>query len=381
MKSYSSTVLKLLDNHCPAALGFHERHEPAFNDHFQAGIAAHAVLQVVGEKQAATSEQQRAVADAVTQELITKGRSFKGRHEPPMQPSAAFEGRDIALAWLERNELPSHGRHEILLGMDGAGMPIPAETQGARYEAIIDLVYRQELGDEDWSIQAAVVRDYKSAWPTNADELDTLQRKGQAVLTWLYHPDVGAIVQEVCNLRTGATYRREIILDDEGLAQLGRWRDDILAVCRAADVTREARPGVGCIDCPYILRCEDGQKLMHASDLPADKYASALAMQQEYAKILRKLTKHEPATDSAGGKVGYQATLSREVDHVALADQLSVLWTGSAAGLAQALQPGVQAVEKLAKTLFPGRDGFASRDDFLSAVMNDKPGCKFTTWK
>ena len=381
MKSYSSTLLKTFANNCPAALGFHEANEPAFREIYQAGIAAHAVLQVVGEKGATTEPEIQAVADAVAEELITKGRAFKGTPEPPMDPEAAIEGRDLAEAWLSWNELPP-GKHETHLAMDEKGLPCLPESEHVRYDAIIDMVYTETQGDEEEALETVVARDYKSAWPTDATELETIQRKGQAVLVWLNHPEAHGITREVINLRTGGKFRETTWLDDEGLATMKQWRTDILALCRAADATREARPGIGCIGCFYVLRCEPCRDLLTTKERPASMYAAAKAIVAATEPVLKAEASHGPVPDGVGGMIGYQATKGRQPDLDELAGQVAALWTsGDIAGLIRALKPGVTAVDKLAKVMYPGREGKLERDDFLELCVKPKLGSKFTTWR
>ena len=379
MKSYSSTLIKTFSKNCPAALGHQEDNAPEYREIYQAGTAAHAVLQVVSEKGATEEKQIRAVADAVTEELITKGRAFKGTPEPPMEPEAAFEGQALAVQWLSWNELPK-GKAEIWLAMDEKGAACPPGAH--RYDAIIDLVYEEIEGDEDNPMPTVVARDYKSAWPTDATELETIQRKGQAVLVWKHYPDAQGITREVINLRTGGKFRETTWVDDEGIATLEQWENEILMLCRAADATREARPGIGCIGCSYVLHCEPCQALLTTKERPASMYAAAKAVVAATEPVLNAEASHGPVPDGVGGMIGYQATVGREVDLGELAGQVSALWTsGDIAGLVRALKPGVTAVDKLAKALYPGRDGKLERDDFCEAVFAEKRGSKFTTWR
>lgn len=384
MKAYSSTTLKLFTSYCPAALGFHEKHEPAFNNHFQAGIAAHAVLQVVGEKHATNQADIKSVADAVTEELITNGRAFKGTPEPPMDPAAAIEGRDLALAWLSWNELPE-GQHERWMGMGPKGEQMIAGP--CRYDAIVDMVYQEQAGGEDWEADTVVVRDYKTAWSAGRDELDTLQRKGQAVLAWLHYPDVKGITREVVNLRTGMTYRDTTWLDDEGVALMEQWREDILMLCRAADQTREPRPGLNCCGCQYILRCDAGRELLDPVQLPADLYGSAKGILSGIEPVLRRSTKEAPALDTFGNCIGYQKAERRKPAAGAV-DQIVTLWCSDAqsrseaAGLLQAMGGlGVSHITSVAKVLYPGKEDRDARDDLVDLCTEVESYAKFTTWK
>lgn len=257
MKTYSSTSINRFDNNCPAAFGFMEDGTPYDRDWYNPGIAAHAVLQVIGQKSITTPMGQSIIADAVVQELITKGREYNQVHEPPMSPSAAFEGRDLALNWLKWNELSEGSFFEIGLGMTANGEPCDYYSEYCRFRALIDVVAFETIGDDDFAIDAVVVQDYKSAWPTGAGELETLQRKGQAVLVHKHFPDYLAVKMVATNLRTGMSFDRVVMLDHVGVELMAQWEKDILQACDAADITREARPGAGCLTCPYTLSCSD----------------------------------------------------------------------------------------------------------------------------
>lgn len=375
MKRYSSSTIKLFDKHCPAALGFREGKTPEFRDMYQAGIAAHAVLQTVQEKDAKEFAAQSKVADAVVQELITNGRTYRGQYEPPMSPSDALSGRDIALSWLEFNGLPDNGIAEREYVINVGGL---------EFAALIDLVYEQDRGGEDYELPAVVARDYKTSWIAREDELDTLQRKGQAVVVWRHHPDVRVIVQEVVNLRLGATYEREILLDDEGTAMLQRWEQDIAQVCMATDATREARPGLNCIGCPYVLACEDAAKLLApgvCSGLPADRWAFAKAVLAEIEPQLREQAKEGPVYDSFGVALGYQRKERRVVKSSAPAAVVDHWYpTGvpdNVSGLLMAANLGVSNIQSIAKALYPEKSRKNERLDFLDACLSTEPYAQF----
>jgi hypothetical protein len=377
MKSYSSTSINLFVKHCPAALGMREAGEPEYREIYQTGVAAHAVLQVVGEKNARTPAEQQAVAKAVTQELIEHGRAFKGVPEPPMDPESAFNGRDLALRWLADNELPGAGSHELWLGMGADGTN--TDPKLARYDAIIDLVYPESAGDEDWHAETVVVRDYKTSWVAGEDELWTLQRKGQAVLAWLKWPHAGGITREVVNLRTGAVYRDTTWLDDDGLALLEGWRDDILALCTAADSTRAARPGVGCIGCPFVLRCTDCVGLLGTRERPAEAWAAAQAVLKFTAPLLKQQAKESgPVPDGAGGLVGFREKQKRRLNGDAL-EHIKALELDQGA-LLQALKPGVGNVSNLARAIYD-KTRMPEREDFLAACLEEFTAAEFGGWQ
>lgn len=381
MKTYSSSVIKLFSDHCPAALGFYEAGAPRYDDLFQTGIAAHHVLEHCGKKDAKTPDEQATVGDAVVFELITAGRTYRGSHEPPMQPEAALAGRDIALRWLAEHPHPAGAQFELEL--------FTPEVGGIRYAALIDRLHRETIGDEDDAIEAVITSDYKTAWPVGAEWLESLQAKGQAVVAWLNYPNVDAIITETINLRTWAVYSNTIRLDEDGVALLTRWHEDIKLVCRAVDQTREARPGIGCADCPYILGCSEATRIMCAGDEVGQMYAIAKGRADELGKQLRVQTKEQPLNDGNGGWIGYQPKTKRRVH-----DEAAVILTddwfhdldpgvvSEVRGLIRSFGPlSVKAVENCLKVNYNGRENKAMREDLLDQCTESYVQPEFTTWK
>jgi len=389
MQTYSSTMLRYFVEHCPKALDFHLRGEPEETDIYQAGISAHAVLQVVGEKKATSPEKMRKVADAVVHELITTGRSYYGAPRPPMNPEPAFAGREIALEYLAAHQLPGDeekARFEIALGMDAEGKP--CDVTGARWRAIIDVVYEDVHGDEDFNADVVVVRDYKSAWPTGESELETLQRKGQGVLAWLQYPEKQGVRMEVVNLRTHQTFSRVVYFDDAGIELLETWRRDIMSLCKAADVTRVARPGTGCVTCPFITRCPDAQKLATAAES-----AVSLAVLEGLRESLRERLKAQlveaDGIEVPGGFVGFKSESKSEIVGEAI-DQILAMWYNKPLSavssmsmeksLLKAIGLGSSQVANVAKILFNG-DSKAAREDFIALCTRKISHPKFGVWE
>lgn len=402
MKTYSSTTLNLFIKNCPAALGMDQDGVKVDREPFQAGIAAHAVLQVVGEKGAKTRKDQEAVAKAVTEELITHGRAYNNIPEPPMSPEDAIEGRDLALAYLANNELPEGESFEVGLGMTADGEPCGYDDDECRYRAVIDQVWVDNVEDEEYAATVVNVLDFKSAWPTGPADLETLQRKGQAVLAWLHHPEADAVRRHVVNLRTGGHWSESEYLDDDGVEILKQWRSDILLACLAADETRTPRPGAGCTDCRYILQCQDAIETavaIHADDNEAAlSYAVDKAMVAEAGKLLRAETK-ESNIAIQGGFVGYKTkeqkkltadAIDRLIEHwsPAASDALSEPLQGTAGmsvsevkGLLLALNLGKTNIEKAARKLYPGRDNTEDRNALLDACLETKTVAEFNVYR
>lgn len=395
MKKYSSTVLGYMSKHCAKSLDYHESGQERDREFFQPGIAAHAVLQEIALKQPHDLSELESVADATVKELLTNGRSYNGVHEPPMSPDHALEGRELAIQWMINNGMPEGDLQiENGLGIDKAGNPVAYDDDKARYRAIFDLMYPDIEGDEESSYPVMVVRDYKSAWPTNADELETLQRKGQAVIARAHKkPDdewIG-IRLEVCNLRTGMTFAKTIMLDEVGESLLQQWQRDILMLCDVADGKREARPGANCMACPWVLPCPDALEVVGENSKAeiAVQFAVAQARRDELFKIVKGAIT-EGAAKVPGGLVGYKKQSfkkMREEGH----RQIAYYWQ-AAQGKADEVDPslvsaikaigcGSTQVENMSKILFPERGSKKDRLDFIDEIMEVTHSPRFGVWK
>lgn len=398
MKTYSSTTLKYFTDYCPAALGFYEKRTPSDKSIFQAGIAAHAVLQAVGEQKAEGGEAIKAIAWSVVSELVAAGRAFNNVPEPPMNPDSAFEGRDVALKYLSTKTLPEGAKYEMGLAMDSKGKLCDYYSDKARYRAIIDRVYHEEAGDEEWTGKLIVASDYKSAWPTSEKELSTLQRRGQGLLVAkTADASTQGLRMEVVNLRTGKAFTNDIWFDGESEETLKQWESDILLLCDAADKTRDPRPGANCIECPYVNACDVALKF---EPVTSEDAATALATLEAKRKDLTKRLKKELADrdriDVPGGYVGFQAgtqaTLSDDAIHEIIAwwygahlekkktkEEISIEYPLEV-GLLTALGLGSGQVKTLTKTLFDKADA-DKKEEFLGRTLTSIETVKFGVWK
>lgn len=385
MTRHRSTSLKYFVKHCPAALGFYEADEPMDRDIFQPGIAAHAVLQELTEAANRQIDVQdagkaRRIGEAVARTLMTEGRSFDGVPEPPMSPDAAVEGRDIALEWAAWNPIGPGSQAEVGLAIDAKGNACAYDDPAARYVAILDDLRLQEVGDEEYSGRAAVLTDYKSSWPTDATELDTVQMRGQAVLVDAKHGgEIDIITRRVANLRTRQTFEHTLS-PEEDRAMLEQWKRDILALCDAADETRDARPGAGCAGCPWAHSCPDAWSAVKDAQGVASQFAAAQAIRDDLFDLAKLVCKEQPQ-QVADGLVGYHAKPARYVP-VEAYRTLALHWFGvvpedaeawaaehsSMLGLLAALKLGVTQVEAAAKSLYPGRDGKLPREELLEML-------------
>ena len=412
MKPHRSTSLNTLLNWCPRALDHHEAHVPRDRDVFQSGVAAHAVLEAWIKNPDADPGK---LSEAVVRELVTHGRSFYGHPEPPMDVHAATAGRDIALAWLARDfdGLDPSWDAEVMLSVDRQWQPFDT-YEGAWLHAVIDVVGPCVHEDDDFFAEGVLLRDWKSAWTTSADDLDKLQQKIQACIVAAHYPDAAFIRRQVTNLRTGQTFTADLWMDDEGRETLAQWHRDIAHVCAQAEAVgpdgrRVARPGPRCGGCPWVLRCEASgeaipQKwgdLVDVGDTdPAQLavyYAILDAMRTEMAKTLRHATKEAPI-EVDGGVVGYSERVTREAADDAPAT-IARAWFRPAdwatwerehedvLGLLAAIKPGASAIKAIGSVLWPGRgpgkvaDFKDQRASLEDAALTTKIGAVFGVTK
>ena len=384
MTTYRSTTLRNFTRHCPAALGFYEAGAPIDREIFATGIAAHAVLERLGRRardlgRPCNEAEAAAVAQATTRTLIAEGRSFDGVPEPPLSPDDATAGRDLALDWHREHPESPTALYEQGLAMTLEGEACAYDDPRARYKGALDVLDRTEEGDEEWSGVVVTVEDHKSSWAADESELDSTQFRGYVVLAWLHHPDADLIRYTVNSLRMRARWSREIYPGDpEGRATLERWRRDVLLACDAADRTREARPGAGCMGCSYIYHCEHVTIAADGADA-AVRFAAIEALRDAAGRDARLMAAESPII-IPGGAVGYHAKEKRTPTDDAYRT-LALTWcnvsveredawcaeNGDILGLLKAMRMGVSQLDAIAKVLY-GRGEQAARADFLDAV-------------
>ncbi len=372
MKKYSSSDIKVFSVYCPKALKFQEDGAPRDTSQTDYGVASHAVIEACGNAKNIVANQPHLLmpsyeelANETCQELITNGRTFRGKHEPPMSPEHAFEGKRVALAWLELNELPGEADYEIEL------------THG-RFKALHDVVWIEDWSDE-WSEKTVPVsRDWKG-WQGRPEELETWQRKCQAITLAANYPDADEIKLEIVNLQTHRTYDRTIVLDDEGLALLDQWKRELEIICRAMDKTREARPGVGCLECPYNHQCND--RLFRDIGSPHEAH-KLVNIEIERANTIKALkASQELPVKLEGGYVGWRLWGDNKAKPDAYQRVIDA-WDGDVNGMLKALKLGVANINALAKVIWPkGSENDALRQDFIDACIEQRNGQRFGVWR
>lgn len=386
---YRPTTLKLASAHCPRALDFYEANTPHFREHFAEGIAAHDCLAAIGElalrlKRSPEVGEMVTTCKAVTERLITTGRTFEAQQEPPMTAEDAFAGQELALRHATREDVmwPTQDVwYERGLGFDASWRAVPYNDGKRRFRLILDVMGIIEDGDENYTGRLALVRDYKSAWPTDASELNTYQMKAQAVAAALVIPDIDGVRREVVNLRTGQVFRDDTWIESGGRETLAAWREEIAVYMDALDAMlvsgkRPARPGVGCVSCPYVRACDAAA---NGSTNP-QRLAQELAMLEGRRAQLIKMLKPACAEQHLvfdQTAVGWHVKAKREPkDSAAL-----LAWDawqksgGDVGGFLTALTPSLGGLENVAGQLFKDDDDRSA--ELLAQWIETKTGREF----
>lgn len=377
MGCYRPTTLKLASAHCPRAVDFYEQNAPAFRDHFAVGIAAHDVLAKIGEMalflgRAPSPEEMQREAAGIARGLMEQGRVFEGNREPPMSAEDAFAGRDLALAYAMRPDATWATKgawYERGFAFDAKWRSIPFASQARRFRLILDKIEIITEEGEDYAGRIAVVTDYKSAWPTDENELSTYQMRAQAVAVYLtMAEDLDGIRLQVTNLRTGKTFGFDLWFESGGREQIEAWKSEITDYMDALDKMtnhgrRPARPGIGCLGCPYSMGCD-------ADIVEGDRTAMGMRLaklegeREQLIKALKAATV-EQAIVLDGCQVGYAVKTTRTPRDAAMSAIRST-WAaanGDLSGLLTAIKPTMAMLSAIAKRLYPD-----SKDDQTAIV-------------
>jgi len=370
MTALRPTTLRLFTECCPAALQFYEDGAPTDRSIFAVGTAAHEVLCAYGSGQD---------VDGIIHKMLTVGRTGIDA-EPPLSPDAVFAGRDIALRYIEQRGLPdrSVANFEVGFAFDAGWNPVDYHDESARFRVRPDVVEVVTLDTEDTYGVGLCTRDYKTAWPTSAAILDSIQFKAQAVAVWSENPKrfgldapPDFIRREAVNLRTLETFSDEVWLADSPDV-LPAWRADLDALIAAASGPRTASPGAHCIGCPYVRICPAA--IADAASA-AVSYAAAVARVKALEPLARAAA-GEGRVPVPGGSVGWQTKATRE----AADDAALTLWSMWAPGnddpfvrgFLTALDIGVTQVRAAARALFPDRKQKADRDALAESMLSTK---------
>lgn len=247
---YRPTTLSLFVECCPHALDLYEAGVEVDPDLFALGTAAHEVLHALGEGRDPA---------AVVDRLVSTGRTGDDA-TPPLPPSSVYAGRDLAFRFVERHPLPSvedGASFEHRFAFDRSWSP--TEWDLAWFRTRVDVVISTDEGEDEWSHRVVIVRDYKSAWNVDDDFFDDgvpLQQRAQAVAAWLAFPEASEVRVELASLRRRSIVSRSIMLDEDGIATLTAWKDDLSRIMEAASVKpRTPAPGARCHGCGFVRKC------------------------------------------------------------------------------------------------------------------------------
>ncbi len=313
MNPQRPTTLRLMVEHCPKAVDHYEQGTPYDRRIFATGTAAHDVLQALATKGPSAVE-------PTVVALMATGREGTDA-EPPLDPDAVLEGRDLAVAYAEQaGGFQDEGAwYELGLAFRDDWSPVFYGSKDAWFRCRLDKLAVIASDDEDTYALGLVVSDYKSSWRADRSLLDSIQIKAQAVAAWVMWkrftgPEAPAFIRrEVVNLRTGQVFNEDLWLDDEGLATIEGWQRDIELLVMAANAKpRIARPGVGCTGCPFVLNCDGAAEWFgHPPDEStvedaAIRFAVLDAAAKAAGAIARQATA-EQHVEIEGGWVGYEA--------------------------------------------------------------------------
>ncbi len=407
---YSSTMLEAPSNSgCWRQLDYAEEHADSLHALFYRsplGIAAHAVLQYCAERRTDSEKAIRVTAEEVGNLLIQQGRSFRGHDEGPLPADDVWQGVDIAVSYILARGLPLEAE-TLIAERDWEHPDLP-------YRALIDLVAVMDEGGEEYERRIAHVPDWKTSWQADADELDTLQRWGQAVCVWRNLNVIGevdVIRQCVVNLRTWQEYTRELDLHDQDhVADLEKWEKRIAQLCNIADGikythgpakilgTRPVNPGVGCLSCMWRHKCDDvWQAFDSGNGADADMIAVDLARAEAQRSLLTEALKTMMGDTNIvipGGEVGFREQPRRVLTPGAEKGLLAEWFASMDEDVPDELLPvltsllssfklGKGNLDAFAKAVYPERrKGIAQeRAEYVESITDEIKYKQFRVWK
>lgn len=329
--------------------------------------------------------------------LIAEGRDFEGEIEAPLPSTAVWRGRDLALSYQKEKPLSPKWRYEETLAVNEDFLPCP--LPGAWMRCRIDVHGTSHPSEEEWWEEEAggpilVVQDFKSNYRARENELETIQRKIQAVVSWA-HWGKGhdALRLVIVNFRLGREYDLTIYPHEpDGAAQLERWREDIRAEARArsakgSDGKRRASPGACCGGCPYVGQCPAATSWLgsiYGYGTPAEMahaYSAAIAIANSLEEPLRRATADSPILlpgGFVGSKIGMERRL-RDDAHGALAqfwlDQVKPVsleaLRAMLPGLLKVMKVGTAQAQALLKAfLRTEKDQIEKRDQIFESITH-----------
>lgn len=315
--------IKMAEQYCQYAIKLLHENVQYDRQVFQTGIAAHYMLEVIGNK---ANELQRSLnafeledlVEEICKELINKTRYYDGVPEPPVPLADILEAKLMVLEYTRNNDLPHDANYEEEYALDKDWNFCDYNDPNAIFRTIIDMVHVYK--DEDDQI-VAHVKDYKSSWYITG-LLDNIQRKAQAVVVWMkYNPDI--LIMDVTSIRTGQIIQKEIICAGNG-QELNEWSDFIQqASATLCDLNKLIpQPGLNCYNCPYASSCQYVVLSANRSNDVVHKYTAALAVAKSLEKQVKEITKENNVTQG-NTTVGYVAKESKSIKKGAITELLN----------------------------------------------------------
>jgi hypothetical protein len=368
--AYHPTTINLHNNNCPHAVTLWKRKVQYDRSIFQTGVVAHAVLEQIGK---CPEEDPKEIADEVVKTICSEGRDYDGEPENPAPLKDAIEGAKLALDWHERYPVENGEgiTHEHPFAFDQNWKPVDYNSKEARFRTLLDVVeISQEYDEEsDGNYTQVVIRDYKTSWVATENELDTFQRRCQAVVCWLlYKPDI--IILEIANLRMKKTFKKQINVAFEE-DTLKEWLEEINLAIATLDRDLRPNPGPGCTTCFYKMKCKHFDNMYNGDDL-VKKYIAAKAVVAQTEKEVKKLLKDKTPIQSGNQIIGYTQKQRKKVTPDTN-ELLLETWQEQGWNLDE-LYPqiplNVTGVEKIAKIIYKNK---AERTELTEKLFKVEP--------
>jgi len=279
MTPYSPSSIGTVQRHCPRALDFyHERAHVEANRPMQVGRAAHLAHAYAWEWRGDASLD--GAWEAFAARALARMCSLP---DDPIPPDYAVEGIGIMRAFLEANPFSPESKVECGYAFDRDWNVLDKwDDPKARFRVVLDLLDECQVGGDDSDAEEAdpglafaLIRDFKTGWGANDEMLRSLQMCAYAVAVACLIKQVpgmdrlAGIRREIVAVRKGSggagvVYADDLLLDDEGWAQIEEWKRLVTATMAALDTMKEhgdggMRPavvGAGCMGCPYQRRCD-----------------------------------------------------------------------------------------------------------------------------
>lgn len=301
-KALHPTDLRLREEHCPYTLVLKKNGAHYDRQIFQVGVAAHEMLEALGnavkENPELTNREAEKITASIGLKISTEGRAYDGKPEGPMSVSQAMQGQELAMRYFYKTMMSTTANYEEPFAFDEDWNHVDYNDPNAVFRTIIDVVdIIVENKDEFIERKTAIVRDYKSSWHIVTEMLDNMQRKAQALAVHLKYPDVDVLRMEVVGLRNNKTVSKDIYVKDEKY-KLERIKKELGIAIKAANANSKPSPGLGCMNCPYAHCCEHVIEMAKNTKDIIKRYAGHLAIAKSLEPAVKAATKEQGIVDN-----------------------------------------------------------------------------------